>query len=237
MRFVRSLERLGKVRRPHQVVAGTDIQDPHWEALGRRRLCCRRRRRPDLSLSASAVSRLADRARNTRLSSSARGLHLRSHRRGLVQDSALGALLATSTRVVEVPADELALALAFSFALALSLLGSCSCNLRLELSFRLRLSFRLDLHDDLGVVAVGTRTPSSARLAVADGEARGLLLHGVRNHERDIRTAVLARPIHLLRDFPTKSFDSRFGGLRFCHPLNSRVSSGVELQRAINSNS
>ena len=45
------------------------------------------------------------------------------------------------------------------------------------------------------------------------------------------------RPIHLLRDFPAKSFDSRFGGLRFCHPSNLRVSSGVKLQRAINSNS
>ena len=42
------------------------------------------------------------------------------------------------------------------------------------------------------------------------------------------------RPIHLLRDYPTKSLDSRFGGLRFCHPLNLRVSSGVKLQKAIN---
>ena len=45
------------------------------------------------------------------------------------------------------------------------------------------------------------------------------------------------RPIHLLRVCPTKSFDSRFGGLRFCHPLNLRVSSGVKLKKAINSNS
>ena len=39
------------------------------------------------------------------------------------------------------------------------------------------------------------------------------------------------RPIHLLRNLPAKSFDSRFGGLRFCHPLNSRVSSGAKLQK------
>ena len=45
------------------------------------------------------------------------------------------------------------------------------------------------------------------------------------------------RPIPLLRVFPTKSFDSRFGGLRVCRPSNLRVSSGVKLQRAINSNS
>ena len=99
-----------------------------------------------------------------------------------MQEGALGALLATSRRVVEVPADVLALALAFSLALALSLLGSSSRRLRFGLGLRLRLSFRLGLRDHLGVVAVRTRAPSSARLAVADGEARGLLLLGVRHH-------------------------------------------------------
>ena len=95
-------------------------------------------------------------------------------------------------RIVEVPADALALALAFSFALALSLFGSRSCGLRLGLGLRLRLSFRLGLRDDLGVVTVRARTPGSAWLAVADGEARGLLLLGVRHHERDVRASVLA---------------------------------------------
>ena len=38
---------------------------------------------------------------------------------------------------------------------------------------------------------MGTRAPSSACLAVADGEARGLLLLGVRHHERDVRAVVL----------------------------------------------
>ena len=146
--FDRTSEPLRKARRAHQVVVGTDIQDPHWNALGGRRLSCRRR--PGLTLSASAASRLADRARSIRLSRSARGLHLRSHRRGLVQEGALGALLATSRRVVEVPADALALALAFSFALVLSLLGSCSCRLRFGLGLRLRLSFCLGLRDDIG---------------------------------------------------------------------------------------
>ena len=78
----------------------------------------------------------------------------------------------------------LPLPLPFSFALALSLLGSCSCRLRLGLGPRLRLRFRLGLCDDLGVVAMRTRAPSSARLAVADGEAQGLLLLGVRHHIR-----------------------------------------------------
>ena len=182
-------ELLGEARRAHQVVAGAGIQDSHWDALGGRRLSCRRR--PGLSLSASAASRLADRARSIWLSRSARGFHLRSHRRGLVQEGALGASLATSRRLVEVPADALALALVFSFALALALLGSRSCGLRLGLCFRLRLSFRLGFRDYLGVVVVRARTPSSARLAVADGEARGLLLLGVRHHERDVRAPVL----------------------------------------------
>ena len=78
--FDRTSEPLGKARRAHQVLAGTGIQNPHWDALGGRRLICRRRR-PGLSPSASAASRLADRARSIRLSRSARGLHLRSHRR------------------------------------------------------------------------------------------------------------------------------------------------------------
>ena len=108
-----------------------------------------------------------------------------------MQEDALGALLATSRRVVEVPADALALALAFFFALDIYLLGSCSCRLRFRLGLRLRLSFSLSLREDLGVVAVETRAPSSARLAVADGEARILLLLGVRHHERDVRAAVL----------------------------------------------
>ena len=43
----------------------------------------------------------------------------------------------------------------------------------------------------------------------SDAEISGLL-----KHEQDI----LIRPIHLLSGFPTKSFDSRFGGLRSCHP-------------------
>ena len=169
--FNRTSETLGKARRAHQVVAGTNIQHPHWDALGGRRLSCRCRR-PGLSQSASAASRLADRARSIRQSRSARGLHLRSHHQGLVQEGALGALQATSRRVVEVPADALALALAFSFALALSLLESCSCRLRFGLGLRLRLSFRLGLRDNLGVVAVGTRAPSSARLVVTDGETQ-----------------------------------------------------------------
>ena len=182
---------LGKARRAHQVVAGTGIQNSHWDALGGRRLS--RRRRPGLSLSASAASRLADRARSIRLGMSARGLHLRSHRRSLVQEGALGALLATGRCVFEVSADALAIALVFCFALALSILGSCSCRLplRLGLRLRLRLSFRCGLCDDHGVAAVRTRAPSSARLAVADGEARGLLLPGARHHERGVCPAVL----------------------------------------------
>ena len=190
--FDRTSKPPGKARRAHQVAAGTSIQNPHWDALGGRRLSCRRRR-PGLSLSASAVSRRADRARSIRLSRSARGLHLRSHRRELVQKGTPRFLHATSRRVVEVLADELALALAFflAFAFALFLLGSCSCRLRFGLGLRLRLSLCLGLLDGLGFVAVGTRAPSSARLAIANGESRGLLLPGVRHYERDVRAAVL----------------------------------------------
>ena len=100
-------------------------------------------------------------------------------------------LLAISRCVIEVPADALSLALSFSFALVISLLRICSCRLRLEIE--LRFSFRLGLRDDLGVVAVGTRA-RSARLAVADGETRVLLLLDFRHHKRDVRAAVLVDP-------------------------------------------
>ena len=89
------------------------------------------------------------------------------------------------------PADAFALVFVFSFALSLSLPGSYSCRLRLGLVLRLRLGFRLGLRDDLGVVAVDIRTLSSARLAVAVGEARIFFLRGVRHHEGDVRAAVL----------------------------------------------
>ena len=187
-RALRPDRSLVEAQRAHQVFAGAGIQNPHWDALGGRRLSCRRR--PGLSQSASAASRLADRPRSIRLIRGARGPHLRSHRRGLVQEGARGALLATSRLVVEVPADAIALALGFSFART-SLPGSRSCGLRLGLGLRLRLSFRLGLRDDLGVVIVRARIPSSARLAVADGKARGLLLLGVRHHERDVCSPVL----------------------------------------------
>ena len=127
--FNRTSEPLGKARWAHQVVAGTGVQYPHRDALGGRRLTSRRRR-PGLSLSTSAASRLADRARGTRLSRSARRLHLRSHRRGLAQEVELRALLAAGGRVVEVPADALALAFPFSFAFALSFVGTVFVSAR-----------------------------------------------------------------------------------------------------------
>ena len=110
---------------------------------------------PWFSLSASAASRLADRARSIRPSRSARGFYFRSYRRGLVQEGARGAFWQPAGALLK-PADALALALAFSFALALVLLGSRSCGLRLGLCLRLRLrlSFRLGFRDDLVVMIV-----------------------------------------------------------------------------------